>query len=194
MRRVVTQSLGIVLAAAALGLLQNALRGRDAIEIGRAYFTAPSTPPTPPPAAGNAPTGPGRPAAPDLAGRAAREFTVIDAARAWQLYEASRQEPAHVQFLDARSEAHFQKDHVPGALQLDYYNLPRDIAEALPFLQVIPWLVVYCESATCEDGLLLCRALRDDYGMPKERILLYVDGLADWRQRKLPLLGGHHRW
>jgi rhodanese-related sulfurtransferase len=197
--RVATPYLGIVLTAAIIGLSVNALRDRDSIELGRTYFASPPPVPSvvvPPadPGTSAAPAAPVRKARSDLPERAAREFTVIDAARALDLSAAAHLDASHVQFVDARSAAHFRKDHLPGALLLDYYNLRRDIAPALPFLQLIPWLVVYCESIECEDGYLLCRALRDDYGFPKERLLLYLDGIRDWRARRLPLARGDLPW
>lgn len=196
MRRIVAPSVGIVLAAAALGLAVNALRERDAIEIGRAYFlAAPGVPAVPPASAPTPARGPATQAvAPGFWTRAAEEFALIDGARARQLLEAARLDPTHVLFLDARSDGHYREDRIPGALQLDYYNLPQDVAPALPFLREVPWLVVYCESAECMDGYLLCRALVDRYGIARERLLLYTGGMRDWRERRLPVARGTGPW
>lgn len=60
--------------------------------------------------------------------------------------------------------------------------------------QVLPLLLVYCESDECEDGFNLCRTLRDDYGIDKQRIVLYLGGMRDWRQRQLPVVPGGELW
>lgn len=231
MLRLLGQTLAILLAAAALGLGVNALRSDDSLELGRAYFgeAAPLPGPAPvqPPADGSQPAGPQPPSAKalNLAARAAEEFTLVDASLVQRLRRAADLDPRGSVLIDARDDSHFTKDHVPGALQLDPFNLRRDIAPHQVFLQdlligppmqaipqpmpgphptfdgwigaprpLLPMLVVYCESDECEDGFNLCRALRDEYGIDRRRIVLFLGGMREWRQHRLPVARGGELW
>lgn len=198
-RGVIAQGAGIVALAMVLGLGFNAARGDHRIELGRDYFQAASL--------GNGPSGaaPARvgPVLPDvppppsaaavLADRAAAEFTVIDGRVAKALFDANALGAVAAVFVDARDDAHYEAGHVPGALQLDYYALRPDVEPVLPWLRLAPWLVVYCESSECEDGFLLCRALRDEFGIRGDRILLHLGGVREWRAMGLPLEEGPAR-
>jgi rhodanese-related sulfurtransferase len=196
-RAVVLPGATIVAAAFALGLTSNALRDRNRIDIGRAYFAAepaspattnggtdPSEPESPPPDAAS------RRAAAELAARAGAEFRLLDGLEVRALFEASRGLESEVLFVDARDDDHYRAAHVPGAAQIDYYNLETDIEPILPLLSVAPWIVVYCESDECDDGFLLCRELRDRHGIPPERILLFIGGMRQWQELGLPVRKG----
>jgi rhodanese-related sulfurtransferase len=190
--RLLAPGLGILAAAAALGLAVNALRSRDRIELGRAYFGA-GAPPAPiaeepgPRLPRLAP----RPAADSpLARRARAEFRVLDLGEAAALADRADRAPDEVLPIDARDAAHFRAGHLPGALPLDPYNLASDLPPVLPLLRQTAWLLVYCESVECEDGLMLCRALRDQGGIEPGRILLFVGGMREWREAGLPERSG----
>lgn len=203
MLRILIQPLVLVAASAAIGLSFNALRPRDGIELGRAYFdAAPATPTV---------AGSRTPAAPGLAERAAAEFQIVDATEVAALLDARLADPTIAVVFDARDLDHYRAAHLPGALPLDYYNVRRDITPSLPFLQhwrwlppdadpnapqtpVLPLLLVYCESNECEDGYRLCRTLRDDYDIQKERLRLYLGGMRDWHERRLPVARGVLPW
>ncbi len=193
LRPVIAPVVGILAASAALGLTCNALRDHDSIEIGRAYF-APSATVAPPGDRGaEDPVGTDTTdawAAADLATRAAREFTLVDADRALDLLAVAESIPGRVLFIDSREDSLFANGHIPDALQIDYFNLHRNVEPSLPFLRLIPWLVVYCESDDCDDGFLLCQVLRDEYGIPPERLLLYLGGMREWRKLGHPIARG----
>jgi rhodanese-related sulfurtransferase len=201
-----TPSLVIALAASILGLSWNALRPRDGIEIGRTYFAAAAAAPGPADGSPN----PTKPAS-GLAVAAAAEFTLVSADEVLELVAANGADPCIAVLLDARSRDRFAAGHVPGALPLDFFNVRTDIAPSLPFLRYLSWrpmplsaepppgadfplLVVYCESDECEDGFQLCRMLRDEYGITTERIRLYLGGMRDWQQRRLPTARGGLPW
>lgn len=203
--------LGVVLfGSAALGLSFNALRPRDGIELGRAYFAAPPGPGAGP-AAGAAPAS-ARAAAEALAAQAGAEFQLVDADEVLRLVLATGGDPSIAVLIDARSSGHYRAGHLPGALQLDYFNVRQDIGPSLPFLRhfvwqplgaggepaadqpLLPLLVVYCESDTCPDGYLLCRMLRDDYGVAAARLRLYLGGMQDWRTRQQRQVRGGIPW
>jgi len=181
----------ILLCSTALGLSWNALRSRDRIEIGRAYFQSTTTRDGEVPGANGTALDPTpAPEESALAKRASAEFRVFDVREARAVFDETMRSPGDALFIDARDDAHYREGHVPGALQLDYYNLQADIEPVLECLRQWQWLIVYCESDECEDGFLLCRSLRDVYGFPAERILLFVGGMREWRARGFPVAMG----
>ena len=133
--RLLAPGLGIVAVAAVLGLAVNALRSRDRIELGRAYFDA-----TVPRAAGvvevlgpRLPRITPKPAIDSpLARRARAEFRVLDLEEAVALASRAQGAPDEVLLIDARDASHFRAGHLPGALPLDYYNLSSDLPPVLP--------------------------------------------------------------
>lgn len=193
MRRVLTPPLVIVLAAATLGLSANALRPRDGLELGRAYFGGGGAPNVPP----------GEKAA-ALASRAAAEFSLVDTDEVERLLAAAATDASSVVPIDARGASHYREGHLPGALPLDVFNVRADVVPSLPFLRFATWtplgapetdpplplLVVYCESDECEDGFQLCRILRDDYGIAAGRLRLYLGGMRAWRAAGRPFVRG----
>ncbi|MBK8976694.1 MAG: rhodanese-like domain-containing protein [Planctomycetes bacterium] len=193
--RVVAAALGILAVAATLGLTTNALRREGHLDLGRTYFAAalPSSDGPRGPGAnlpGTVPDGSGGtrsgPTPGSVAARAAAEFTVLDSRQTRALWDAAQTDPGDLLFVDARDREHFAAGHLPGALHLDYFDLADAIAPVRPFLDGIRWLVVYCESAQCDDGLQLCRALVRDHGIARDRLLLYVGGMQEWRTEGYP--------
>lgn len=235
MRHLVLPPLAIVLAATILGLSFNALRSRDGIELSRVYFAGGPAPLPAPPDAVPAPAvrrgpeiyvpPPPSPGALALAARARQEFELVDSALVQRVLAMATVDASGVALIDARDDKRFAEGHIPGAMQIDYFNVRQDIEPSLLFLQhclrrpmimepqgplpgprfatddwigrprpVLPLLLVYCESDECEDGFNLCRMLRDTYGIDRERIVLYLGGMVDWRDRKLPIARGGELW
>lgn len=114
-------------------------------------------------------------------------FVVIGTDRAADLFAEAAEYPGFVVFIDARSRELFRAGHVRGAVHLDYYRLHDEVAGVRPAVDAAERVVVYCDSAECDDALLLCRALRDTYAVPAEKLLLYLDGLRGWQDRDLPV-------
>jgi rhodanese-related sulfurtransferase len=109
--------------------------------------------------------------------RVAESDTVsVDLARQWG---------AGAIWVDARPDADFEHDHIPGAISLneDRWNelLP-------PFLQQ-HWspekkIVVYCSSQSCNLAGDVARRLREEAGLPNE-IRVLKGGWEEWlRTRK----------
>jgi rhodanese-related sulfurtransferase len=109
--------------------------------------------------------------------RVAESDTVsVDLARQWG---------ARAIWVDARPDADFEHDHIPGAISLneDRWNelLP-------PFLQQ-HWspekkIVVYCSSQSCNLAGDVARRLREEAGLPNE-IRVLKGGWEEWlRTRK----------
>ena len=104
------------------------------------------------------------------------DMVTVDLARSWG---------ANVLWLDARPDADFEREHVPGAIPLneDRWNelLP-------PFLQQ-QWspekkIVVYCSSESCNLAGDVARRLREEARIPNE-IRVLEGGWEEWlRTRK----------
>lgn len=185
-----------VLLAAALtaGLVGNALRGAGHLDLGRDWFGSASAVPESQAAGTAARVGSGA----AEGGTAVRlwrtphEFLALDVQQTQALANDALQHPGRVLVLDARDAEHYRAGHLPGAVHLPYFGLPDAATGLLPLLEGVEWLVVYCESVTCDDGINLCRALRTEFGLRRERITLFDGGIAAWQAAGLPLHVGPH--
>ena len=91
--------------------------------------------------------------------------------------------------LDAREPEAYFRAHLPGAR-----NLPVDaVGDSLDLLQSLPrdrWLVCYCDGAPCDLGERLAYELKS-WGF--DSVAVYWGGVADWRERGLPMEKGGPR-
>ena len=92
-------------------------------------------------------------------------------------------------FVDARKDADYEEGHIPGAWQLDHYHVERYIADVLAAAQGALQVVVYCHGKECEDSELAALDLLA-FGVPGERLHVYVGGWTDWTAAKLPVETG----
>ena len=157
----------ILVVGAIAGLGSNAWRS-DGVELGRTYFLEDA----------------------DRAELLEDGFALVDTARAQALFQEARDYPGFVVFLDARDDELFSAGRVRGALQLDFYRLHEQLDAVRPALEAADTVVVYCGSIECDDALLLCRALRDSYSFPAEKLKLYRDGFAAWQAAGSPVSEG----
>jgi rhodanese-related sulfurtransferase len=104
------------------------------------------------------------------------DMVAVDLARNWG---------ASAIWVDARSDADFERDHVPGAILLneDRWN------ELLPQFLQQQWspekkIVVYCSSQSCNLAGDVARRLREEAKLPNE-IRVLRGGWEEWlRTRK----------
>jgi rhodanese-related sulfurtransferase len=104
------------------------------------------------------------------------EMVAVDLARSWG---------ASAIWVDARPDADFERDHVPGAISLneDRWN------ELLPQFLQQQWspekkLVVYCSSQSCNLAGDVARRLREEAKLPND-IRVLKGGWEEWlRTRK----------
>ena len=75
-------------------------------------------------------------------------------------------------------------------LSVYYYDTRHSLEPILFLLEKVPFLVVYCESVTCDDAFLLCKILSEQYGIPSDRLRLYFGGMVQWRAYCLPIAKG----
>jgi rhodanese-related sulfurtransferase len=80
--------------------------------------------------------------------------------------------------LDARSEAEFQKEHIPNSINLPYESL-SDYEEILRSLPQDKWLVCFCEGPPCDLGELLANEL---INAGYTRVVTYHEGLNAWKK------------
>jgi rhodanese-related sulfurtransferase len=189
----------ILAAGTLLGLGYNAVRAKDRIEIGRAYFAAlAGAPPTVPGAGAPQVTETWDRAAPPIIPdtgaylrAVAAGFRMLTVHEAHDYFLAAREAPERIGFLDAREDSLYRAGHIANALQVYYYDTARSVEPILFLLEKVPFLVVYCESVSCDDAFLLCTLLTERYGIPKERLRLYYGGMVHWRAYALPILPGN---
>jgi len=103
----------------------------------------------------------------------ASEMVTVDQARAWG---------ANAIWIDARPDADYAREHVPGAISLneDRWN------ELLPGLLTV-WspdkkLVVYCSSQSCNASREVARRLRDEAQL--KNVFVLDGGWEAWLRKK----------
>ncbi|RME36222.1 MAG: rhodanese-like domain-containing protein [Planctomycetota bacterium] len=93
--------------------------------------------------------------------------------------------------LDARDDEAYEEGHIPGAIQVYYYEIERYLDEIL--LEQIAGaekVIVYCNGGSCEDSAYLCRVLIDEYDVPYEKLYLYGGGWKAWTAKGQPVATG----
>jgi uncharacterized membrane protein YphA (DoxX/SURF4 family) len=109
----------------------------------------------------------------------------IDLKKALMLYEQK------TQFIDARTPDMFSDGHIPGAYNLDYYDIDKRFGDfSAAFDRSMP-MVVYCQGIsgphnedTCETSRLLAELLTT---RGYKHIVLFEQGYAFWETAKNPI-------
>jgi rhodanese-related sulfurtransferase len=87
-----------------------------------------------------------------------------------------------VTLVHALPEESFRKEHIAGAIQLDYDRVAEQAPHRLPDKDAA--MVVYCASAACPYSEIAANKLAAlGYADVRE----YAEGLADWSEAGLPL-------
>jgi rhodanese-related sulfurtransferase len=170
------QTLLLLVLGTAVGLAVNTVRGKDKISLQRDYF-----PPAP-----AAPTNPDNPGATETEPAAKSEFGELTFDEALALFDDPKAETGEYVFVDARADGPFQKGHIPGAVQCDYYRSEDYLPSVLDRVQNAEKVIVYCNGGDCEDSLLLCREFVN-YTVPLDRIYLFRGGWEAWQQAGAPV-------
>jgi len=113
-------------------------------------------------------------------------LSLVDRNRVIQLFHDPRREQNLVIFVDSRDDEHYQKGHVPGAYQLDYFRPENYLADLLPLCQLAEEIVVYCNGGNCEESEFTATFLLSA-GLPKEKLLVYGGGITEWETNRLPV-------
>jgi len=188
----ISQALVLVLIATGLGLATNAVRGKDRIDLRRDYFRRPDpvrlTASGPAPATQSA-DGPVRPG-PDP--NASLPFQVVELAEVKRLFDDPKSGTGQYVFVDARADEPFQRGHIPGAVQCDYYRIDFYIESVLNRVLGAEKVVVYCNGGDCEDSLHVCGELLNSQ-IPWGSIFLFKGGWQEWHQAGYPVETGPAR-
>ncbi len=81
--------------------------------------------------------------------------------------------------VDARADEPYEEGHIPGAVQIDHYQLERYLDDAMQFIGPADKVFVYCNGGACEDSIFVCQDLFEA-GIDLDRIFLYAGGWAQW--------------
>jgi rhodanese-related sulfurtransferase len=95
-------------------------------------------------------------------------------------------------FIDARDDEHYQSGHIPGAYLFDYYHPADTLPTVLQACQLAEQIVVYCNGGNCEDSEFAATFLLSA-NVPKEKLLVYGGGFAEWATNRLPIEIGQRR-
>jgi rhodanese-related sulfurtransferase len=109
----------------------------------------------------------------------------VDTPAAVALFNDPRRLQETIVFIDARDAEHYQKGHIPGAYQLDYYHPEAQLPQVLSACQNAEQIIVYCNGGTCEDSQFTAVMLRDA-GIPPSKIHVYLGGITEWVKQGAP--------
>jgi rhodanese-related sulfurtransferase len=87
-------------------------------------------------------------------------------------------------FIDARSRAEYDVEHIKGAKSLPYKEADWKFVEAMAGVSEESAIVTYCDGETCELSMELAVFLRNA-GYKNVRVL--SNGLTVWKQNNLPV-------
>jgi rhodanese-related sulfurtransferase len=106
-------------------------------------------------------------------------FSVVSLQEAFDYCE---QADSSIVFIDARNDAHFQKCHIPNAVQFDYYHPEQYIDEVRDFSLDAEVVIIYCTGGACEDSLQTARYLTEEIDDPLafETVYVFEGGIQAW--------------
>jgi rhodanese-related sulfurtransferase len=100
----------------------------------------------------------------------------------WQLSEMSvvelREKPEKL-VVDARSYGLYEKEHIPGAIQLSEVSWDEALSTFLNQWQPERSVVIYCDGHTCEASKRV--ALRLLQNLPEARVYVLKGGFPAWK-------------
>ncbi len=176
-KQTILEAVVFVVVACVVGLTVNAQRS-DGLQISRDYFPPLNSagPPAqrvqPPAPRGNGPVQPDG-QVPD------HDFQTVSLESAYDYYQRGE---SSIVFIDARDDAHFEKCHIPNAVQFDYYHPDRYIDEVRDFAADADVVIVYCNGGACEDSLQTARYLTEEIDNPLafETVYVFEGGIEAW--------------
>ena len=108
-------------------------------------------------------------------------FQVVSLSEAQDYY--SRGESSIV-FIDARDEAHYEKCHIPTAVQFDYYHPDEYIGEVRDLAADAEIVIIYCNGGECEDSIQAARYLTEEIEdpLPFDIVHVFEGGIQAWSE------------
>jgi rhodanese-related sulfurtransferase len=89
---------------------------------------------------------------------------------------------SEVVIVEALPEQSFAKEHIPGAIQVDYEELEAQAPERLPDKDAA--IVTYCASLNCRNSEIAANKL---IALGYTNVREYAEGKADWIEAGLPV-------
>ncbi len=90
-----------------------------------------------------------------------------------------------VTLIEALPKKYWRDSHLPGALQMDYTEVPEKAETLLPDKGAA--IVVYCASAQCQNSSKAARTLE---GLGYTNVSEYSEGKQHWLEVGLPVVSG----
>lgn len=84
--------------------------------------------------------------------------------------------------VEALPEQSFAREHIPGAIQVDYEELEEQAPERLPDKDAS--IVTYCAGLTCRNSEIAANKL---VTLGYSNVRVYAEGKADWIEAGLPV-------
>ena len=103
----------------------------------------------------------------------ASELVTVDQARSWG---------DSAIWVDARPDAEFSRDHVPGAFSLNEDHWNELLAQFLPNLSPDKKVVVYCSAESCNAAREVAKRLRDEAQL--KDVFVLQGGWEEWLKKK----------
>jgi rhodanese-related sulfurtransferase len=89
---------------------------------------------------------------------------------------------SEVVVVEALPEQYFAKEHIPGAIRVDYEELESQAPARLPDKDAA--IVTYCASLTCRNSEIAANKL---VALGYTNVREYAEGKADWIEAGLPV-------
>ena len=88
-----------------------------------------------------------------------------------------------VQWIDARTEEKYIKEHIPGAILINEFGFDQQVFVIIDKLQdmEVP-LVIYCEAKRCEASRKVADKLGNVFPPLKENIWVLQGGWPEWKK------------
>jgi len=115
---------------------------------------------------------------------------LISGPQAAQLFHDPRFPQKLVVFIDARDAEHYQQGHIPGAYEFDPYHPEKYYDAVVPVCKEAQQIAVYCNGGDCDDSENAALWLRDNAGIPNQKLLVYGGGITEWMTNGLPVETG----
>ncbi len=108
-------------------------------------------------------------------------FQVMSLSEALDYYSLGE---SSIVFIDARDDAHYQKCHIPSAIQFDYYHPDDYIDNVRDFAADAEIVIIYCNGGECEDSILAARYLTEEIEDPLlfEIVYVFEGGIQAWHE------------
>lgn len=78
--------------------------------------------------------------------------------------------------LDCRSQEYYDAEHIPGAINLRWKNVPEHAEKLLPDKDIL--MVTYCGGMTCDASI---RCYENLMALGYTNLKEYAGGIADWK-------------